>query len=186
MQNFEFDKIVLAIAFAIFTIIISSNISDTIYLSDKESAKRGYEIVVNDESSTPGESDPSANTLPDVLNMSEIMAKSDALAGKEIFKKCAICHTAGKGEPNKIGPNLWGIVGSNTAANQSFVYSTSMKNRGAEGDKWDYETLYRYLYSPKKFVPGTKMAFAGIKDNTDRVNLIAYLRTLADKQLSLP
>ena len=114
------------------------------------------------------------------------MAAADASLGEKVFKKCSVCHTINKGGANKIGPNLWDVVGAKTAKHSNFAYSTAMQKRGEEGKKWDYEELYRYLYAPKKYVPGTKMAFAGIKKDSDRANLIAYLRSFSDNTVPLP
>ena len=99
---------------------------------------------------------------------------ADAEAGKVVFKKCALCHTAEAGK-NKIGPSLFGIVGRKSASLASYNYSDAMK-----GFKhtWDPQTLDIYLTDPHAEVPGTKMIFPGIKDKTERADVIAYLETL--------
>lgn len=99
---------------------------------------------------------------------------ADVEAGKIVFKKCALCHTAEAGK-NKIGPSLFGIVGRKSASLATYNYSDAMK-----GFKhtWDPQTLDVYLTDPHAEVPGTKMIFPGLKDKTDRANLIAYLETL--------
>ena len=101
-------------------------------------------------------------------------AAADIEAGKMTFKKCALCHTAEKGK-NKIGPSLFGIVGRKSASLDNYTYSEAMKNFH---HTWDAETLDKYLADPRGVVPGTKMIFPGIKDKTERENLIAYLETL--------
>jgi cytochrome c len=99
-------------------------------------------------------------------------ADGDAKAGEAVFKKnCAVCHTAEDGK-NKIGPSLHGIVGRHSASVANFQYSEAMK----KADKtWDEKTLDTYLANPKEFVPNTKMIFAGLKNESDRHNLIAFL-----------
>ena len=98
----------------------------------------------------------------------------DAVAGKEIFKKCALCHSPDAGV-NKIGPSLHGIVGRHSGSIESFNYSPAMKSF----DKvWDAAQLDTYLVDPRAVVPGTKMIFPGLKDEKDRQNVIAYLSTL--------
>lgn len=180
-DNFEFDKIVLSIALSIFVLVFSNNLGGFLYRTNNFPSSPGFKIEIVED--TGG---AAVAGLPDVIQIGKILAAANAEAGKQVFNKCAICHTPGKGEANKVGPNLWGIVGAITAKHSDFSYSAAMAQRGKEGKVWSYEELYRYIYSPKKHVPGTKMAFAGIKKDEDRANLIAYLRTLSDSPLPLP
>lgn len=102
-------------------------------------------------------------------------ADGDAAAGKEVYKKCMACHTAEK-EQNKVGPHQVGIVGRKAAAVEGFKYSDAMKAKGAEGLVWDEANLAAYVKDPKGFIPGNKMAFAGIADDKQIADLIAYLK----------
>jgi cytochrome c len=99
---------------------------------------------------------------------------ADIEAGKQTFKKCALCHTNELGK-NKIGPSLFGIVGRKSASLTNYNYSDAMKSFN---HTWTVETLNIYLTDPHAEVPGTKMIFPGIKEKTERENLIAYLETL--------
>lgn len=90
------------------------------------------------------------------------------------FNQCKVCHTLGAGLPNKVGPNLWGVVGRKVATAPGFAYSPAMK---AKGGSWDAKMLDAYLENPKAVVPGGKMAFAGVKDAAKRKELIAWLAT---------
>ena len=99
---------------------------------------------------------------------------ADVEAGKVAFKKCALCHTA-EPDKNKIGPSLFGVVGRKSASLDNFSYSDAMKKYD---HTWDAETLDAYLTDPRAVVPGTKMIFPGIKDKTERDDVIAYLETL--------
>jgi cytochrome c len=113
------------------------------------------------------------------FNILAAMAASSAVAadveaGKTEFKKCALCHTT-EAEKNKIGPSLFGIVGRKSATLDNFNYSEAMKKFD---HVWDEETLDKYLADPRGTVPGTKMIFPGIKDKTERDDVIAYLETL--------
>ncbi len=181
-ENFEFDKIIVSIALSIFVLIFSANMGGFLYRTKKIPDQKGLEVEIVEA----GSSDGAAAGLPEKIEIGKIMSTAVADAGKAIFNKCAICHTVGKGEANKVGPNLWGVVGAVTAQHKDFQYSSAMAARGTEGKKWTYEELYRYLYAPKKHVPGTKMAFAGLKKDEDRANIIAYLRSLADNPMALP
>ena len=93
--------------------------------------------------------------------------------GETLFKKnCTICHTLEAGK-NKIGPSLAGVVGRKAGSVPGFAYSAANKN---SGDIWDAQTLDTYLADPRKFMPGTKMVFAGLKNPEDRKALIEYLK----------
>ena len=99
----------------------------------------------------------------------------DAAAGEKVFAKCKACHVADT-DQNKIGPSLKGLFGRTAGTHEGFKYSKAMIDAGAAGLVWDEAKLKEYLHSPKAMVKGTKMAFAGIKDDTDIVNLEAYLK----------
>ncbi|KAF8134892.1 cytochrome c C1 [Boletus edulis] len=101
-------------------------------------------------------------------------APGDATKGASLFKtRCAQCHTVGVGEPNKVGPNLNGIFGRKTGQVEGFSYTDANVKKGIT---WSDDTLFEYLENPKKYIPGTKMAFAGLKKEKDRCDLITYLK----------
>ena len=106
---------------------------------------------------------------------SSALADGDAAAGEKVFIKCKACHENEKGV-NKIGPTLKGVVGRPAASVPDYKYSDAMKAKGAAGMVWDEATLTAYLPDPRKFVPGTKMAFAGLKKPEEVANVIAYLK----------
>ncbi|KAF7357637.1 Cytochrome c [Mycena sanguinolenta] len=98
----------------------------------------------------------------------------DVGKGASLFKtRCAQCHTLAAGEPNKVGPNLHGLFGRKSGQVEGFSYTAANVNKGVT---WDEETLFEYLENPKKYIPGTKMAFAGLKKDKDRNDLIAHLK----------
>ena len=103
-------------------------------------------------------------------------AAGDAAAGKKVFTKCIACHDAAS-EKDKLGPHLLGVVGRTAGTAESFKakYSKAMVDAGAAGLVWDEKNLAEYLRAPKDKVPGNKMAFAGVKDDAKRADLIAYL-----------
>jgi cytochrome c len=111
------------------------------------------------------------------------LASADPTKGAETFKKCGACHKDGKGAPNAIGPNLWGVVGSPHAHAPGFAYSDALKSKPGT---WDWDALNIWLKSPKAYAPGTKMTFAGLSKPEERANLIAYLNTQSDSPLPLP
>jgi cytochrome c len=100
---------------------------------------------------------------------------ADVDAGKAVFHaKCTICHSISQGQ-NRVGPSLFGVVGRKAGTAPNYSYSEAMKT---SGKTWDAATLDVYLTNPRGTVPGTKMAFGGLGDATDRANLIAYLSTV--------
>ncbi|GAB1581596.1 c-type cytochrome [Phyllobacterium phragmitis] len=101
--------------------------------------------------------------------------EGDATAGATVFKKCTACHVVDS-DKNKIGPSLHGVMGRKAGTHPGFKYSPAMVKAGEEGLVWDDAALRDYLHSPKTKVKGTKMAFAGLKDEADITNLIAYLK----------
>ncbi len=103
-----------------------------------------------------------------------MVAAADPAAGEKVFGKCKACHGVEQGGPNKVGPNLWGVVGKAKASADGFSYSAALKGLGGE---WSYEALDQYLQNPKAVAPGTKMSFAGLSKPEDRAAVIAYLRT---------
>ncbi len=100
------------------------------------------------------------------------LADGDAAAGKKVFNKCKACHSMAEGK-NKVGPTLFKIMGRDAAAIEGFKYSKAMKKSGLN---WDEDTLEKYLAKPKKLVPGTRMAFAGLKKEADIDNVIAWMK----------
>jgi len=111
------------------------------------------------------------------------IAAADPDAGKKLFLRCKACHTSDKSGRNGLGPNLWDIVGRRKASIPKFRYSAALRNLGGI---WDYAALDAYIADPRKFAPGNKMAFPGMRSDSQRAMLIAYLRTLSDTPAPFP
>ncbi|MEO9526781.1 cytochrome c family protein [Roseibium sp.] len=101
-------------------------------------------------------------------------AEGDPAKGKKVFKKCAACHAVGEKAKNKVGPQLNGVVGRPWGQVEDYKYSKALIELG-DGKVWDAETLDAYLLKPKDVIPKGKMAFAGLRKEADRENVIAYL-----------
>jgi len=110
-----------------------------------------------------------------------VFAEGNVEDGEKLFKKCKACHAVGEGAKNKIGPELNDVFGRTAGGLESFEkkYSKKMKSAGEEGLVWNEETLAAFFASPKKFVKGTKMSFAGFKKEQDLEDIVAYLATFS-------
>ena len=111
-----------------------------------------------------------------VLSGIQVFAADDIAAGEKVFKKCKACHVVNK-EQNRTGPHLVNLFGRPAGSLEGYKkYSKAMKSSGIV---WDEETLDAYLKAPKKYIKGTRMAFAGLKKDADRANVIAYMKTFS-------
>jgi len=115
----------------------------------------------------------------DASSLSALLATASAEKGQRVARSCAACHAFTQDGRNKTGPVLYDIVGSPVARNETYKYSDAMRAKGANGDVWTFEALAAFLTKPRDFVPGTKMSFAGVRKEEDRINLLAYLQTLS-------
>ena len=112
--------------------------------------------------------------------------EGNAEEGAEVFKKCRACHDVGPDAKNKVGPLLNGILGRKAGTIDGFAYSDANKGAGAKGLVWTEDVMFKYLENPLSYMPGTKMAFAGLPKEQERADLIAYLRTQNDNPPPLP
>ncbi len=109
------------------------------------------------------------------LGMTGSVAAQDIENGQDLYRQCRACHQIGAGAKNLVGPHLNGVVGRKAGTIEGFNYSQANKDAGGKGLVWDEATLDKYLENPVTFMPGTKMAYAGLKDAADRKDVIAYL-----------
>lgn len=179
MDSFEWNKIIGAVLGTLL-FVVALNIVVSGLLAPHKAEKPGMEVAVTEPTAPTGEA-PAAEVPPD---WGTVLPAADVAAGEQVHQRCLQCHDFTKGGPRKIGPNLWGIVGAKHAHMQGFGYSPAMQQLA---DKtWDYDTLNEFLKNPKAAVPGTSMSFIGLSKERDRINIIAYLRTLADSPLPIP
>ena len=177
MDSFEINKIVACILIVALVFIGLANFGEILYEVEKPKIAHyqieGVETVQTASSSVVTEEAP----VIEEESIIELLAAADIDKGAKVFKKCSQCHVVEKDGANKIGPALWNIVNKDIGSKEDFKYSKAMA--AFEGD-WTYEQLNSYLLNPKKYIEGTKMAFAGLKKSSDRANVILYLRSFSD------
>ena len=171
MQELEFNKIAAAVLVA-GIIAMVCGIAANVLVHPKLLDKPVYVVAGVEASSSAASSSEPKGPEP----IAPLMASADPKAGADVAKKCAVCHTFDKGGANKIGPNLFGVVGEEIAKGASgYAFSDALK---AKHGKWDADSLNQWLWKPQSFAKGTKMTFAGLPKAKDRADVVAYLQTL--------
>lgn len=177
MDSFELNKIIGAILGTCILLLVTSFAAGAIF-SPVLPEKPGFEIAVKEEAHG-GAKEAAAPSEP----IEKLLQTASVEKGAAAAKKCAACHTFEKGGPNRVGPNLFGIVERARATEAGFNYSAAMKGKGG---KWTFDDLNKFVANPKGFIPGTAMGFAGIPKDSERADVIRYLDTLADTPVPLP
>ena len=176
MDSFEINKIIAAIILVVVITVGVDKISDSVFHINKP-IKPGYKVEVVAASAS------SASSAVEKIDITSLMALGNLDHGEKIFKKCAACHSVSQGGGNKIGPALYNVVGRTVGSISDYKYSKALVSYDKE---WRFEELNGFLIKPASRIKGTKMAYAGLKEEKDRASVIMYLNQNGDNPNPLP
>ncbi len=174
------NKIIVSIVFAVILIVGINKIADSIYYVEKPE-KSAYQVEsVTTVASTATSETNSENSGTE--NIMALFASASAADGAKIFSKCKACHSIAKGGGNKIGPALWGVLGRKAGSVSGYKYSKAIT---AYGKVWTFDEMNGFLTKPKDWIKGTKMSFAGLKNEKERAAIILYMNENSSNPLPL-
>jgi len=175
-SSLEFNKLLAGVLTAGIIASGSGLVASLLY-QPHAPEENAYRVDVEEEA------DVAEEAVAEAPSIAVRLASADAGAGEAITRQCTACHVFDEGGENRVGPVLWNVVGRDIAAVDGFAYSETLA--GLDGE-WTYENLDGFLAAPRDWAPGTSMSYAGVRDDADRADLIAYLQTLANDPLPLP
>ena len=174
------NKIIVSIVFAIILVLGINKITDMIFYVEKPE-KSAYQVA-SVATATSTTSTETTSVSSESGNIMALFASTSAADGAKVFKKCLACHSIEKGGPNKIGPNIFGVLNRKAGSISDYKYSKAM---AAYGKVWSFEEMNGFLTKPKDWIKGTKMSFIGLKSAKDRAAVILYMNENTDNPLPL-
>ena len=173
------NKIIVSIVLAVILVLGINKITDVIFYVEKPE-KSAYQVanITTDASTTSKISSENSESV----NIMALFASTSATEGAKVFNKCLTCHNIGKGDPNKIGPNIFGVLNRRAGSVSGYKYSKAMV---AYEKVWSFEEMNGFLTKPKDWIKGTKMSFVGLKNAKDRAAVILYMNENTDNPLPL-
>ncbi len=177
MNSFEFNKIAGGILFSVLILLVIGQLT-SILMSPTILEKVAYPVPAIEAPAASAKAD-----AEDQPSLGALLAEADAESGKKAARKCTACHTFDQGGANRVGPNLYGILNDDVARTAGFSYSAALKDRDGG---WTFEVLDAFIANPRAAMPGTRMAFAGIRRAGERADLLLYMRSLGDADAELP
>ena len=182
MDSFEINKIIASILLTALIIIGIGKLVDVLFYVEKPKIS-AYKVEGIDQIASDKETSSKSAKVVEVVDIKALLAMGDLAHGEKVFKKCSACHMIAADGKNKIGPNLWSVIGRTAGAVDNYNYSKAMK---AYAKVWSFEEMNSYLIKPQAYIKGTKMAFAGLRKEKDRASVIKYLNQNSDSPIPLP
>ena len=173
------NKIIVSIVFAIILVLGINKVTDVIFYVEKPEKSIQVTSVATVASTTSAET---SSENSESGNIMALFASTSAANGAKVFNKCLACHSIGKGGPNKIGPNIFGVLNRKAGSVSGYKYSKAMV---AFGKSWSVEEMDGFLTKPRDWVKNTKMSFVGLKNAKDRAAVILYMNENTDSPLPL-
>ena len=180
MSGLEFNKIIASVILAIILFLVIGLIGNYLIKID-DNQETAYKIEIPEVSSDS--TTQIATNEQTIESITPLLINASLENGAKIYKKCGTCHNYNKDSKSKVGPNLWNLINRTKGSVNGFAYSNALVDHGG---KWTYEELNKFLYNPKKYIEGTKMNFAGLKNIQDRADVIFWLRQHSDNPVPLP
>ena len=182
MDSFEINKIIAAVLLTALIVIGIGKFTDILFHVEKPE-QSAYKIEGLKVASTSVWKDDAQDKVAEVVDIKALLAMGDLGHGEKVFKKCSACHQIAADGKNMIGPNLWGVIGRTAGSISDYKYSKAMV---AYAKEWSYEEMNSYLIKPQAYIKGTKMAFAGLRKETDRASVILYMKSKSNSPNPLP
>ena len=182
MDSFEINKIIASILLTALIIIGIGKIVDVLFYVEKPKLS-AYKVEGIDQGNSGQEASTKTEKMVEAVDIKALLAMGDLAHGEKVFKKCSACHMIAADGKNKIGPNLWSVIGRTAGAVNDYNYSKAMK---AYAKEWTFEEMNSYLIKPQAYIKGTKMAFAGLRKEKDRASVILYMNSKSSSPKALP
>ena len=182
MDSFEINKIIASILLTALIIIGIGKIVDVLFYVEKPKVS-AYKVEGIEQDISDQKVSAKTAKVDAPVDIKALLAMGDLAHGEKVFKKCSACHMIAADGKNKIGPNLWGVIGRKAGAISDYNYSKAML---AYAKEWTFEEMNSYLIKPQAYIKGTKMAFAGLRKEKDRASVILYMNSKSASPKNLP
>ena len=182
MDSFEINKIIASILLTALIIIGIGKIVDVLFYVEKPKVS-AYKVEGIEQDISDQKVSAKTAKVDAPVDIKALLAMGDLAHGEKVFKKCSACHMIAADGKNKIGPNLWGVIGRKAGAISDYNYSKAML---AYAKEWTFEEMNSYLIKPQAYIKGTKMAFAGLRKEKDRASVILYMNSKSSSPKELP